>query len=345
MPNHLDLFGFFSILKSFNNAFFTIIIWSSVFLNSCKDRINQPKCPQFEIEPISPYNNPICNPSGKVIGFNYIPIKEIKYDYGFDCPNQATYIYDYTKSGFWLMDSDGKNQRRALPFNLYAPQWSSDGRWITFSNGNIFKMPFDGECFDTTAIIQLTYSGRDNYSAWSPKGNYIAYDNTDCGSAVDPIPPNSCGIIISDTLGNERSYIPRGRFPYWGAREDTVYYTMFYYDLINKQESMVFDNVKMQFTVEGQPSFNSQKNKIFFLGRFINSPSTIKLYSIEPSGENFKLVSNDPILSFSFTPYGKIVYLNFGDNRIDNEKGTLWEMDQDGSNKKQLTFNDFSVSF
>lgn len=333
------------ILKSFYSANIIIIVWLIVFLSSCNDKIEHPNCPQFEIEPIPPYNNPVCNPSGKVIGFNYIPIKEIKYNYGFDCPNQATYIYDYTKSGFWLIDSDGKNQRRALPFYLYAPSWSPDGRWITFSDGNIYKMPFDGVCFDTTSIIQLTYSGRDNYSAWSPKGNYISYDNTDCGSAVDPIPSNSCGILIIDTLGNEKSYIPRGRFPYWGRSEDTVYYTMFYYDLINKQESMVFDNVKIQFSVEGQPSFNPQKSKIFFLGRFINSPGNIKLYSIEPSGENFKLVSNDPILSFSFTSDGKIVYLLFGDNRIDDEKGTLWRMDQDGSNKVQLTFNDFTVSF
>jgi len=316
-----------------------------ILVSSCAEKIEHPKCPQIETEPVPPYDNPICNPKVQVIGYNHIPIKEIKYPFGVDCPNQAEYSYDYSQSGFWLMDTDGKNQRRVLPYFLYAPSWSANGRWLTYSDGDIKKIFFDGECFDTTTIIQVTYTGRNNFSAWSPNGKLFAFDNTECGSAVDPIPPNSCGILIVDTLGHQKAFIPRGRFPYWGRSNDTIYYTMFYYDLINNQEKMVFDNVGIQFSIEGQPSFNPQKDKIFFLGRYINKSGYVKLYSIEPNGNSFQLVSNDPIMSFSFTSDGKIIYLLFGDKVIDTLKGTLWEMDQDGSNKHQLTFNDFKVSF
>jgi Tol biopolymer transport system component len=325
----------------------SIIITSVIFpLNSCKDKPPDPGCPLFgkAIDIVPPYRDPICHPSGKIIGYNYTPIKEIKYHYGYNCPFEAQYIYDNKNSGFWIMDSDGQNQRRVLPYRLNCPSWSPDGNWITFSNRNIYKMPFDGECFDTTSIIQLTFSGYDFLPSWSPDGNYIAYDNTECGSAATPIPPNSCGILIMEEDGNNKSFVARGRLPYWGSSEDTIYYMMRYYDLINKQENKIIDTKEMSFTLEPSPSFNSQKTKIFFLGRFNNVPNPIKLYSVDPSGYNFKLASNDPILYFSFMPDGRIVYLYFDGTCIDEEKGTLWIMDENGLNKHQLTYNDFITS-
>jgi len=323
------------------------IITSVIFpLNSCKDKPSDLDCSSFgkAISLIPPYRDPICHPSGKIIGYNYTPLKEVIYYQGYNCPFEADYIYDNENSGFWLMDSDGQNQRRALPYFLNSPSWSPDGNWITFSNRNICKMQFDGECFDTTSIIQLTSSGYDFFPAWSPSGNYLAYDNTECGSVVNPIPPNSCGILTMDKDGNNKSFVARGRFPYWGHSEDTIYYMLFYYDLINKRENKIIDAEAMSFTLEPWPSFNSQKNKIFFLGRYIDVPGRIKLYSVDPSGNNFKLASNDPMLYFSFMPDGRIVYLFFDGEHIDYQKGTLWIMDEDGQNKHQLTYNDFNIS-
>jgi hypothetical protein len=40
----------------------------------------------------------------------------------------------------------------------------------------------------------------DYQPAWSLDGEWIAYDNTDCGSSVTPAPPNSCGILIANNL-------------------------------------------------------------------------------------------------------------------------------------------------
>jgi hypothetical protein len=282
--------------------------------------------------------------SGKIIGFNCTPIKAIKYNKGYDCPYDATYTYDYENSGFWLMDSDGQNQRKVLPYYLYSASWSPDGNWIAFSRGNIFKMRFDGETFDTTSIVQLTNSGHDFFPAWSPSGNLIAYDNTICGSATTPIPPNSCGVLTMNPDSTNKEFIARSRFPYWGRGDDTLFYLMFYYDLINHNENKIIDNVKMNFTVEPPLSFNSKKSSIFFMGKYNNVPGPIRLYSVSTTGKNFELVSNDPILGFSFMPDGRIVYLLFSGNRIDNEFGTFWIMNEDGSAKHQLTLNDFNVT-
>jgi len=293
--------------------------------------------------PICPYDEPICHPSGKVIGFNYVPIKGIIYFNG--TPTQ--YIYDDEKAGFYLINSDGQNQRRILPYFLHCPSWSPDGKWITFSSRNIYKMPFDGENFDTTLMTKLTDGNSDFSPTWSPTGKLIAYDNTSCGSAVTPIPPNSCGVLIMDSNGNNKTFVQQARrFPFWGKSDDTIYYYgMYSYDLVNRHENIFFDNVKLGFTLEGIPSFNPQKNKIFFLGKYISVRSNIKLYSVESTGKNFMLISDEPISNFTFTPDGRIIYVRYSNETIDETTGVLWIMDQYGSNKQQFTYNNFIRSY
>lgn len=313
---------------------------------SCKDKNNEPKCPPFDQELISPYDDPICHPSGQIIGYNHIPLKEIIYDYGFECPLQAEYLFDLNEAGFYIMDSNGQNQRRILPYNLTTPSWSPDGKWIVFSTGDIYKMPFDGNCFDTASIIQLTTSGHNFFPKWSPDGNYIAYDNTICGSASTPIPPNSCGILKMDSDGNNKLFIIQARrFPFWGKSADTIYYGLRYFDPVTQKENIIFDTALNGFSVYGPPSFNPQKTKIFFLVNYAYVSSPIKLASIDPSGANFHIVSNDAIQKFSFLPDGRIVYILYPISRIDDETGTFWIMDQDGTNKHQLTYNNFNISY
>jgi TolB protein len=330
--------------------FILIIVISFFSLNSCEKKdINNcggNVAPTVSVGP-SPYFEPVCHPGGEIIGFNYYPLKEIIYHYGYDCPDRAEYKYDLEHHGFWLIDSNGQNQRQVLPYFLNAPSWSPDGKWIAFcNNGIISKMPFDGENFDTSSIVQLTTSGRNFLPSWSPSGIYIAYDNTDCGSIAFPKPPNSCGILIMDPNGNNKSFIAEyQRFPYWGRSDDTLFFQGSYYEFNNKHVTKFFDNTKLGFTINPIISFNPQKTKIFFKGKFTGVPGHSKLYSIEPSGENFRKISEDPIEDFSFLPDGRIVYVFYDYSRIDEKKGALWIMDQDGSNKHQLTFNDFIISF
>ncbi len=108
---------------------------------SC-DKEEEPK-PGFSNEPTSPYNDQVCHPSGEIIGFNHILIKEIHYNYKYDNPSMATYIYETDSAGFWLINSDGTNQRRVLLYTLGTPSGSPSGNWIAFSQGGqIFKNAF-----------------------------------------------------------------------------------------------------------------------------------------------------------------------------------------------------------
>ncbi|MEA1887153.1 MAG: hypothetical protein U9N72_08100 [Bacteroidota bacterium] len=172
--------------------------------------------------------------------------------------------------------------------------------------------------------------------------DYIAYDNTECGSAIWPPPENCCGILITDNEGIEKEFIiERRRFPYWGPGNDTIYYGLFYYDLVNKTEHIIVNTDSINFWVNGRPQYHPTKDKIFFRGKFTETPVYFKLHSVEPTGKNFKLVSKDPISDFSLTPDGKILYVLWKGEKIDRKQCTIWIMDDDGKNKKQLTFNDY----
>ncbi|MBN1822465.1 MAG: PD40 domain-containing protein [Prolixibacteraceae bacterium] len=206
-----------TIIKSkkinlFSSYSFILIL---IVVLSCKeneDNVN------FDIEPVSPYDNPIWHPSGEVIGFNHIPIQEIHYNFGYDRPGMATYIYNEDSIGFWLINADGTDQRIALPYLLYNPLWSPDGKWITFvQKGQTFKMSFNGNHFDTTSIAPMNLNVGDYIAAWSPNCKQIAYasyNNT-----------QSNGLWIKNLETGTNKFIDSyGRSPSWHPNTDVILY-------------------------------------------------------------------------------------------------------------------------
>lgn len=326
-------------------AFYLFLI---VVIFSCKNRDRDKEgCPMFDIVPESPYSDPIWHPSGKIVGFNHRPIKEVHYTYGYDCPHQATYVYQEDSVGFWVINADGTNQRRILPYTLTTPAWSPDGNWIAFSKGaQLYKMPFDGTQFDTTAIEQLTFEGRNFYPAWSRDGEWIAYDS-------DKDSPTGLKFIWKmKNNGQERRRIAftpdmgETRMPFWGSDLTIVHQR---YIGIGSPEIFKMDSsgnnvirITKNDDMDMYPKYSPDNKFICYLSQSLSGEGT-RLWRFAPFTNEIKQLTTSGALDYSWSPGGKIVYLNFDYSRVDETKGTLWIMNADGSNKHQLTYNHFQL--
>jgi len=314
---------------------FTILL----FIEGCKKRTDRNTgCPMFSIVPQQPFDDPIWHPSGEIIGFNHKPIKEINYSYGYDCPMQASYFYKEDSAGFYLINIDGTNQRRILPYYLLTPAWSHDGKWIAFANGGqIFKMPFDGEKFDTTAIEQLTFEGSNFFPSWSPDDQWIAYDS-DFGSKN--------GAYYSWKMrsnSTDKTLIASGRMPSWENQSTVIYvgleYQIYSISLADSTVTQITDKESLKWCPE-----SNQDNSVIAYYSVGNDPEENGIWLTGGKGNTGQMLVSEAA-SFSWSPDGRnIVYLHRANNyRIDEETGVLWTINTETKEKRQLTYNHFNL--
>ncbi len=326
-----------------------------VFLSNCKDNGNpltakKPPCPPFLTVSRPPYDSPIWHPSGQFIGFNHTPLKRVTYPYGDLC--QGNQEFDGDSSGFWLINVDGSNLRRILPYTLQTPTWSPDGQWIAFvGNRRIFKMRFTGSSFDTTTVVQLTNTGSDFFPAWSPDGQWIVFSYSVCNDSVP------CGVWLMTQSGTGLRHIARyGSGPSWFPHSLNLLYgtravlangqaigdTIWSHDLITNSRRIV--------AVISGPNYDTRHTQI-------NSDSTIiaftsaqgsifpSLWIMDVNGSNKrKLISEWVDVSFGvpfcWNPSGSmIVYTHYRSDNYDYASGTLWLVNTRTGERKQLTFN------
>ncbi len=321
----------------------TVIATALLFASCDEFKYEYQGCPMFSIVPYQPYDDPVWHPSGEIIGFNYIPIKEIVYNYGYDCPMQASYTYENDSAGFYLVNADGTNQHRVLPYYLVTPAWSNDGKWIAFSyGGQIHKMPFDGVKFDTTAIEQLTFEGGSNFHpSWSPDDKWITYSQNICNET-------KCGVWNVNVDTKDTNFIALyGGYP--------VYYTpnlILYSTKEIKEGQYIGDNLWMH-DLEGNQNILIKFIKNSFSYHFATSVVVDKIAYYTKAGIYITAINQEDeqqlfvsdACNFSWSPDGKyIVYQHCVDNyRIDEEKGTLWIINTETQEKRQLTYNQFNL--
>jgi len=319
--------------------FFILLI---VFSFSCDNDDSSDGGIDIGIDPESPYNSPIWHPSGQFIGFNHTPLKRITYPD--DGENWGHQEFEYDSTGFWLINPDGTNMRRIFPHTLHTPSWSPDGEWIAFvSDGQIFKMRYTGEKFDTTTITQLTSAGRNFFPDWSPDGQWIVYDSNN--ESLD----GGYRIWEMDSNGNIKSLIIDGRMPDWSVDSVIVYIglsTEIYQYTLNDSNTIRLSDLNIETNNQfdnSYPKLSSGNGDIIFLSQINNNLANI--YIIDSNGANLTQLTKDGVdgnsgKPFSMSPDGKyIVYTKYNGEDWSLGNGTLWILDIYSGTEIQLTYN------
>jgi TolB protein len=309
-------------------------------------------CPIFDLTPASPYEDPIWHPTGNIIGFNHTPLQEIKYHYGFNCPRQAEYIYKQDSIGFWLINVDGTNKRQILPYKISNPVWSPDGNWLVFyKDAHIYKMPFNGQTFNTAAMVQLTTTGRNFFPTWSPDGEWIAYDSdveTSNGMKyiwkMDKNGLNKTRIAYQPTEGEIRMSSWASDFSIIHIRYLTSVSSgspeVYRMDASGNQVKRLTNNLAFEYYPKPSPD----NSRVAFISLNLSPGDQIQLYSINSEGGDQRKLTQNGSTNFSWGPNNKLVYISYDLYRLSESRGVLFTMDADGGNKKQLTFNKFKLT-
>lgn len=273
----------------------------------------------------SPYSYPVWHPNGQILGFNHTPLKLL--------PNQDPIQY-LDSTGFWLINTDGTNKRRVLNFQLYTPAWSPDGTWLAYSDGaNIYKIRYNGVTFDTTQNIRLTSNGKSFFPSWNDTGDSIAFDSWDGGQYT------KYRIWKMKSDGNGKIELLAGRQPRWSG--NYIYFIGSDSAGIGVFQSKTSGRITKN--IFNQPNPNQNINNLRILNNFLLlQAGGLAIYKIDINNRLFNVISNDQIddSGFDISPQGKIAYVLFN-LKVTTTQGTIWLMNIDGSNKHQLTFNNY----
>lgn len=304
-----------------------LVLFSCFSLLACRKNNSERDCIQLAIVPYKPFSDPVWHPNGQLLGFNHTPQTGI---FPMDTPPCEWYMNAVNRdsTGFYLMNKDGTGFKRVTNYYLYYPSWSPDGNWLAFCvPPHIYKMGFDGVNFDTANIIQLTATGANFHPSWTPEGDTIYYDSN--------VGTNGQGYYVWKMAADGTGYTGiegTGRQPFAGS-DNRVYYIGLYNEIFSMKKD---GTDKKQETFNGKSSKRTSmyyESKVFFWDAAIfSSPTT--MYSP-------KQLTNFAGESYTISKNGEVVYLTMEFPITDKRCGTLWIMNADGSDKRQLTFNNF----
>lgn len=229
------------------------------------------------------------------------------------------------------------------PLWLRYPAISPDGTLIAFSyKGDIYTVPTTGG----QAKQITTNPSYDAYPFWSPDGTHIAFGSDREGS-MDIFVIPSMGGTAKRLTTNSASEVPRG----W-LDENTVLFTA---SLQPDQKAAQAQNLPQTYTVKldggrprmfksiPMPAIDNRNGKIVYhdkkgfedqFRKHERSSGTSDIWKIE--GDNFiKLTDFDGHDLYPlWNSKGDVIFF------VSERDGTLnvWQMDENGSNLKQLTF-------
>ena len=278
------------------------------------------------------FSEPMWSPDGSTIGFNHTPLRAITRA----ASGRYHYDFDLDLGGFWLVESDGSNMRRVVPFYLGDPDWSPDGKWFAYERGGkIWKMPVVNNTPLPDQAELVTSVVRAFWPDWSPDGRQIAFAVS--LGAEDGIFSFDLGSQLLMRIGE---FV--GANPEWSPDAMSIAYTGGA-RMGGERGVCVMLATGENATVVVPDAWEAQwspAGALAFVKRVHSEDETYEIYLRESIGAR-RLTFEGTLGSYSWSPAGdQLVYTKYSAlGHGDPVNGTLWIMDVASGSEHLLAGN------
>lgn len=323
MKVFLSSYLWFPEMKGRYYLFLTLfpIIWWSCQTNPIEDVTDDGGATFGEPWRLSIDSSPAWSPDGSTIAF---------YHHGvvYDTVLKTETVHPDSE-GIWFIAPNGENKKMFLKGGD-LPAWAPNGDWLTFGySTQIYKIKVNGD-----SLTQLTFEGRNFFPSWSPDGKWIAFDNTDCASMMDRASSNSCGIVIIDNDGSNKRKLRGGRMPDWSPDGESIAYVGLGSEVfsVNVNDTSEVVQVTSFHETYGLPDLRYPKY----------SPDGLRIAFHSGRRESYGAWIAD-LSDYEFFRlegyYGPVSWSPDGGQIVTvGPDLTLWIIDANGANARQLTF-------
>jgi Tol biopolymer transport system component len=273
------------------------------------------------------YSIPAWHPGGQLFIFNHVPLSGISLSpcYG------PKYKFKSDSVGFYIMKKDGTGLTRVKERFYRDATWSPDGNKLLYLEGsNIFIVPFNGTKLDTAQKKLVGNTSPAIYPLFNASSDSIYFCNLTYGAS------NKSPLYKVALDGTGKTEIKSDEFYELSFGSNKRFYYITNGSEIWSMDQNGNDAKKEITAVAGNPE--QRRNPEYYDGKIFYLSGT----RLMQSGSNAPLVESN-VMDFAISPQGEIIYSQFEYkvSETNKQNGVFWIMNADGSNKRQLTFNNF----
>ena len=325
---------YFSIYRKTLGIFSVALLF--LFVVSCDVVDNNKKYEPPIIPPTggvpSPYQDVSVSPDGQKLIF-------FRTKYTYVSKDGLNIQYDPDSTGIWICNIDGSEMKLIYKNNkdfIGRPQFIPNSNYILFNlNNQIVKAAYNGNLIDSSDIAFLTTTGNNFFPSVNFDGSLITYDsNTDS--------PNGMNFIwmmkIDGSQKIKIAYAPttgETRMPFFSPISNIIAHIRWIG--VGFPEIFLMDESGNNVFRLTNNNYEDYEPRLNYLGNRFLLLRNGSLITRELNSNNETVLIQKSAQSAIWNPNNKIIFvwlLGYYQNN-----GTIWIMNEDGTSKKQITYN------